>query len=487
MIGVECVDKYKYLGKNIGLLTLSSFGTKLLSFFLVPLYTHLLSTTDYGIYDIFSTTISLAVPILTINIHDGVLRFLLDEDERDNKSIFTSGTKLVLGSSIVVGVVVLLLAKCGLVSIITKYPLYFVAMYMAGAFYQLFSNYARGMECIKEVSVAGVISALTGILLNILLLAICKIGLDGFFVATIMASIVPSIYLWFRLNIRNQLAFGKTDSVLLRKMLAYSAPLVFNAVGWWVNNASDRYVVTFLCGIAANGIYAVGYKIPSILNMVQTIFNQAWVLSSVKEYNPKDADGFFRNTYSQYNALLVIVCAIIIGINKFLARYLYLNSFYEAWIYVPYLTIAIVFGALSGLIGGVFAAAKASRMFGISTMFGAMVNIALNILLVNLWGPIGAAVSTLVSFALVWLIRFVYVRRLIRFKISLGRDILSYVSLIGLTLVAQFVSEGIGRAALIIGIIVAIGVMYTKEIKVVYKWITDVRKKRIIDMGKCRG
>ena len=117
-------SKYKYLGKNIGLLTLSSFGTKLLSFFLVPLYTHLLSTTDYGIYDIFSTTISLAIPILTINIHDGVLRFLLDKDEQDNKSIFSAGMSLIAVSSLVVCLATLIISKFGLISVIARISLH---------------------------------------------------------------------------------------------------------------------------------------------------------------------------------------------------------------------------------------------------------------------------------------------------------------------------------------------------------------------------
>ena len=64
------MGRYKYLLKNIGLLTLSSFTTKLLSFFLVPLYTNVLSTTEYGTYDMFNTTIGVLLPILTLNIQE---------------------------------------------------------------------------------------------------------------------------------------------------------------------------------------------------------------------------------------------------------------------------------------------------------------------------------------------------------------------------------------------------------------------------------
>ena len=69
------MKKYNYLLKNIGLLTLSSFASKILSFLLVPLYTSILTTKQYGIYDMFNTTVMLLLPLITIDIVDAVLRF----------------------------------------------------------------------------------------------------------------------------------------------------------------------------------------------------------------------------------------------------------------------------------------------------------------------------------------------------------------------------------------------------------------------------
>ncbi len=62
------MTQYKYLAKNIGILAISQFGVKLLSFFLVPLYTSILTTEEYGIYDLFSTTILLLIPFVTLNM-----------------------------------------------------------------------------------------------------------------------------------------------------------------------------------------------------------------------------------------------------------------------------------------------------------------------------------------------------------------------------------------------------------------------------------
>ena len=97
------MKKYTYLLKNIGLLTISSFTSSILSFLLVPLYTSVLSTRDYGTYDIFNTTIMLCIPIFTVGIIEAVLRFSLDK-ENNVEEIFTIGN-----SFIVKGIIILFL------------------------------------------------------------------------------------------------------------------------------------------------------------------------------------------------------------------------------------------------------------------------------------------------------------------------------------------------------------------------------------------
>lgn len=86
------MEKYKYLLKNVGIMTLASFGTKILSFLMVPLYTNILSTEAYGTYDIYQTTLFLIVPVLSLNIADGIMRFSLDETY-DKREVFMVGVR----------------------------------------------------------------------------------------------------------------------------------------------------------------------------------------------------------------------------------------------------------------------------------------------------------------------------------------------------------------------------------------------------------
>ena len=123
------MSKYKYLIKNIGLLTLSSFATKLLSFLLVPLYTSILSTTDYGTYDIFNTTVGVLLPILTLNIQDAVIRFALDKNYK-NESIATIGLRYVIRANMIVAAGLVINKIFGFSAVANQYAVYFFLMFL---------------------------------------------------------------------------------------------------------------------------------------------------------------------------------------------------------------------------------------------------------------------------------------------------------------------------------------------------------------------
>ena len=248
-------------------------------------------------------------------------------------------------------------------------------------------------------------------------------------------------------------------------MTNYSKPLIANSIAWWVNNVSDRYVIVFFCGLAENGVYSVAGKIPSILNIFQTIFNQAWTLSAVKDFDPEDKNGFFTNTYKAYNCMMVIICSSIIVADKILAKFLYAKDFYVAWKYVPWLTVAILFGALSGYLGGFFSAVKDSKLFATSTIMGAIINLILNFVFTPIYGAMGAAIATAISYIVVWAFRYVQSRKYIKLKINLTRDIVAYILLIVQSLLILI--EGL-KMYFFVGIVfLIICFLYIKDIMLV--------------------
>ena len=418
----------KYLIKNIGFLTISQFGTKILSFLLVPLYTNVLTTAEYGTYDLYASTVTLLVPILTLNMADSLLRFPLDKS-RNRKEIFMIGMKYFLLSAIIVFVLTGINGVCNIASVLKQYALLFILLFVVTSINGMIVNFARGIERIKEAAISGVVSTFVIIILNVIFLIPLKLGIIGYFFANILGVAVQSIYLFISSKLWQYVRIHHLNKGLEREMAEYSKPLMINGISWWVSSSSDRYIVTFFRGIAENGIYAVGYKIPSILSVFQTIFGQAWTISAVLDFDAEDKKGFFSDMYKAYSACMVIVCSFLIVFTKILARLLYAKEFYEAWKYVPFLLIAVVFGALSGYIGGIFAAVKDTKVFAKTSIIGAFANVIMNCITIMMVGTIGAAVSTAVSYIIVWILRLRCVKRYIRLKLNIKRDVATYIIL----------------------------------------------------------
>lgn len=432
-------SKYKYLIKNVGLMTISNFSSKILSFLLVPLYTSVLTTTEYGTYDFYITTIFLLTPLLSSNILDAVIRYSLD-DTNDAKDIFSIGLKYCINADVFCFILVAINQRFEIFDNLTQYPVYFMLYFASSLFSDLMNQFARGMERLFDVAIAGIINSVVIVGLNLYFLLYMQIGLDGYFLAYIIAFLATSIFLALRLKAWNYIKTYGNDLKLKKDMVSYSRPLILQNIGAWINNLSDRYIVTWLCGTAANGIYSVSYKIPSILTVFQTIFNQAWTISAVKSFEEKQ-DEFYTLIYKAYNLGFVLICSILLILDKYISRILFAQEFYEAWKYAPFLIISVVFSSMAGLVGGIFVAAKRSDKMAKTTTAGAAVNTVLNVAFVWLWGPIGAAMATLISYVLVWATRMIALPELIELKIDLKRDIIVYLILLCQAVMLLFVSN----------------------------------------------
>lgn len=145
------MSKSSYLIKNMGILTISNFSSKILVFLLVPLYTSVLSTKEYGTYDLAVSTATLLYPILTLNIVDAVMRFLMDK-ESDKKAIASIGLKYVSISSVLFGFIMLFFYITGIWSDINGLEGYIFSYYISYVINQFFIQFAKGLEKVKNMS-----------------------------------------------------------------------------------------------------------------------------------------------------------------------------------------------------------------------------------------------------------------------------------------------------------------------------------------------
>lgn len=414
--------KYRDLSKNTILFTINSFGSKLISFLLVPLYTYVLSTNVYGTADLITSTVQLLVPVLTLNIQDAVLRFSLDK-EYDKRAVISVGIKHNF-----IGLILLLfgiIAVRGLrvLSLDNIYIYFLIMSFILNGLHNSFSMYLKANDKVYVLVISGIINTLITCVLNILLLVTFKNGITGYLIANVAGIFIAVCIMLICGGIYKEFRF-KTEKKLSQAMIGYALPLVMNSVAWWINNASDKYILTFFCGIAVNGIFSVAYKIPTILSTIQGVFYNSWSVSAITEFDENDSDGFMGTMYTLYSCMSILGCSGIMLLNYPLARILYAKGFFEAWYYVPLLLLGATFNGIALFEGCMFTAVKKTKEVFRTTLIGAVVNTITNIVFIWLIGPLGAAIATMLGYFTVWLMRTIHLRGIVKMKVNWKTQIL---------------------------------------------------------------
>ena len=407
-------NRSDYLIKNTIIFTMGNLGSKLISFFLVPLYTYALTATEYGVVDLIVTVGTVAVPVLTLNISEAVMRFALDKDA-DKKKITQIGTGI-----LIIGMLLglLIFPICHSFNKISQYSEFVYFYVVALSMSQLYLCDLRGKELLVYYSIGNVLNTFFIAALNILFLVVLKEGIEGYLKAYIIANTLTAIYAIVVGKGYKSFNFSEIDKGLLAGMAKYSIVLIPNSFMWWIMNSSDRIMVSSMISVAANGIYAVSYKLPTLVSTLTTIFNQAWSYSAIREEGTADESEYNNKIFK---VLIGIVMLTGIGILTFAKPFLSVyvsKEYYIAWKYMPFLTVGCVYLTMASFMATSYTVHKDSFGYLFSGMFGAIFNIVMNFILIPLIGVYGAAIATCISYILVFVFRLFHTRKYIKYNIK---------------------------------------------------------------------
>lgn len=406
-------NRAKDLAFNTIIIGIGKFSTQIVSFLLLPLYTSILTTEEYGIYDLILTITTFILPFITLLMEESMFRFLIDcKNDTQKKSIISQTMLYTLVSTIFSLMVTLIVSKFLTIPYLGISLLYMGSCIISG----LRNALVRGLGKIKLYTFINFISSLLNIILNIIFIAFLRYGVYGLLLAGIIANLISSIIVFAMMKMHRYFSIRNYDKNLMKKMIKYSIPLVPNSLSWAVVNLSDRLVISSTIGASANGIYAMAYKFPNLMNTIYGFFYTAWTESSAKAVNENENEKFFNEIYKILtNAMFCISLGIIVCMP--LIFHFFIKADYtEAYQYIPILVIAMFFSNMSGYYGGIFTGHKDTKVMGTTTIIGAIVNLVLDILLVKFIGIYAAAISTLVACAFIYYDRKVKVKKYIQLK-----------------------------------------------------------------------
>ena len=409
--------KYIALLKDTAIFASGSFGSKIILFFLVPLYTNYLSTEEYGIAELVTTFVSLVVPFSAVSIGQALIRFGMMKTERPENALKASFCVFFVS----ILVTLLLVPIVCLYEPIKPWKWYLGSLVVLTNLSEIERTYLKVKNKNRTFALISIIQTFVLALSNIFLLTVFQLGVKGYLLANISALFCTSLVGFFTAQIPTELHKGVIDRVLLKRMVGFSFPLIFSSVSWWVIHSSDKIMIEWMIGASVLGIYTAATKIPSLINVIIGVFNQAWGLSSFREIESSNKEHFFVTVFEVFSTMLFGISIIFTSIMKPFMNVYVGEAFQTAWRYTPLLLSAAVFYSVSAFLGTIYAAIQKTTNDMWTSVLCAVINVTVNFFGILKFGVWGAILGTLIAFFVVSTLRLYDIQRYIRLGIDMTR------------------------------------------------------------------
>lgn len=412
------MNKYKEISYNTIIFAIGNIGVKLIQFFLLPLLTVKLTKADYNTADLLTSTLEVIMPLMTLGLSEAVFRFCIKTDY-DKKSVFSNSISVA-----VLGVIFVVLSICVINFIYPQnYWYLFSVLYALNAFDSVINNYIRGVGKVKTFAFTGIAQSLALAAFAFVFVYWLGYGLTGYLLSLILAYCVRIISMVLFGGVYRSFSFKSLDKRLLKLMILYALPMVPNNVSWWLVHTASKYICTGFLGEDIAALYAAASKLPAVINMLATIFLQAWSISTAKTATDEDK-GKFNSTVFRYLSAFVLCCAsAVFVVLPYISKFLLQGEFYEGWIYSALLIFAAVLTCYSSYFGAFYGANFKTGMVFISTLAGAVVNVALSFAFIQLIGIYALLAASCLTYLVIVIIRMATTRKYSLIKISWFKEI----------------------------------------------------------------
>jgi O-antigen/teichoic acid export membrane protein len=393
----------KRLAKHSAVYGLGGVVSRVVAVFLLPLYTRYLTRDDLGAVGVLIALSAILVTVLRGGMGSAFFRFSFDSRDPAHRRLVLRTSFWFTMSMATLGLAAGLALAGPIATALSLGDADLVRAAFVGLWAQMNYEQLTSLFRLEERSLAYVGASLVNIAITIgttiLLVVVLEQGALGVIVGNFTGTLI--VYLALLGYRREQLGL-QLDRRLLGEMNRFGLPLVPSALALWTMNFSDRFFITKLASLAEVGLYEIGVRIASPMVLLLTAFRMAWPAFAYSLEDDREA----RRTYGYVLTYLVFVTswgALALGLlSPWLVRVLAQPRFYEGSRVVAPLAFAFaVFGCYTVVAIGV-GRARRTQFNWAATGLAALVNVALNLLLIPRYGMMGAAVATLAAYAVLF-------------------------------------------------------------------------------------
>ena len=404
-------DDIKSVAKHFMIYGMGSILGRIAGFILLPLYTHYLSTSEYGTLELLELTTYIVGMFMAAGISHSLLRFYYDTDVPEEKDIVASTALISIWVFSTLGFIILALTSNTISNLVFSsndytelFRLVFLGM-MFSLIGEIPLSLFRAQQKSTLYTVISLIKLIINLCLNIVLIVKYDMGIRGIIISSLtthaLTCIVFSIYTIKKTGLH--FSYPK-----FKEMLIYGLPLIPEGVGQFVLIFVDRFILQRFTTLSNVGIYSLGYKFGMIISpMITDPFLSIWRPKMFELANKENAKNFFETMFTYFIFIQIYfglsISVLIIDALKIISN----PEYYSAYKIVPFISFSYILSGAYYFMQMGLLLKKKTKHFTYIVLVIAAINTGLNFLLIPIIGIWGAVFSTTISYLL--LVIFIYV------------------------------------------------------------------------------
>ena len=413
---------------------LGNILSKLVSFFLLPLYTNYIDPAQYGTYDLVITILNIVYPIAFFQIWDSMFRFAFDyHQEKDKYNVINNAIFVSLFGTIVYS------CTAVISSLYYDYDYFWLILFLGltEAIRYLYSFAARVFLDNKLFVISGAINTVVNAVINIVLIICFHWDIKSLYFAPIIGCLVQILIIEWRLKLIKHFTIKSVSRDLIKQMLKFSIPLCVATISYWLLSGFTKVIVNNYLGSYSNGMYAVANRFASMITLFVSVFQYAWNESAYLMISDTNKAEVFSKCINIFIKMMLygtgcIICFIYIIFPFFIGE-----RYNDAISIIPTCLVGVAFNSIATFLSTLFMTEKKTNFILTSTLLAALFNIVLSIPFTKWIGLQGTILALDIGFLILLIIRLIRLIKNMDIKIQALQTTICVIVL-GITIVIYY-------------------------------------------------
>lgn len=383
---------------------------KAIPFFLLPVVTRYLTTTDFGILSNFSVTVQVFTAICALNTYSAlsVSYFSLKEEERSR--YISNLIYLICLLSTICLVIVIVFSKpiAHRLGLPLLWQVLAVISSLAISIFMLYTSVLRMEKRSVMFSSVQIFQALIAALLAIYFVVVLRWNWEGRALSIVAGALLSAgLSLWLLMSERQ--VFKGFDMKYIKEAFVFGLPLLPHTLSFWFKSGVDKIILTNIVGLSANGVYSIALTLVSVIGIFTGSFFNAYSPLMYKDLSLIDQVGqvegmelkikLVKITYL-FLCLLLLVCFGSYFMMKWVIPVFFRGDYLGSIRMLPFLMSTLFFEGMYSIVSGYIFYRKKTKILGSITFGSSVLQMVLTTILVKQFGVMGAVYSSvLISIA----------------------------------------------------------------------------------------